>query len=179
MPAVIIAGYPMTLRIPLGDSGEFVILTDAVLEHFRRHQQLRKSDTEAGGQIFGRSQGETITIEEATGPRRSDIRSRYSYIPDRKAEQREINERFSSALHFIGDWHTHPEPIPRPSETDLDNMRECVRKSRRAVSGFLLIIVGTAPLPRGLHASLHDGKETLLLAIQNESSTARDPSGSV
>lgn len=157
----------MTLRIPLGDSGELVILKDAVLEHFRRHQQLRKRDTEAGGQLFGRIQGETITIEEATGPRRSDIRSRYSYIPDRKAEQREINERFSSALHFIGDWHTHPEPISHPSTTDMDNMRECVKKSRRAVSGFLLIIVGTAPLPCGLHGSLHDGSDMLLLHLED------------
>jgi len=161
----------MSLRIPLGDSGELVILTDAVLEHFRRHQQLRKRDTEAGGQLFGRIQGKTITIEEATGPRSSDIRSRYSYVPDRKAEQREINDRFPSGLHFIGDWHTHPEPTPYPSGTDLDNMRECVNKSRRAISGFLLIIVGTAPLPSGLRASLHDGKNTLLLTIQDESST--------
>ena len=159
----------MSLRIPLGDSGELVILTDAVLEHFRRHQQQRKKDTEAGGQLFGRIQEKIITIEEATGPRRSDIRSRYSYIPDRKAEQREINDRFPSGLHFIGDWHTHPEPIPHPSGTDLDNMRECVKKSRRAVSGFLLIIVGTAPPPSGLHASLHNGKDTLLLHMADES----------
>jgi integrative and conjugative element protein (TIGR02256 family) len=159
----------MSLRIPLGHSGERVILTDAVLEHFRRHQQLRKRDTEAGGQLFGRIQAKTITIEEATGPRRSDIRSRYSYIPDRKAEQREINERFPSGLHFIGDWHTHPEQIPHLSGTDLDNMRECVKKSRHAVSGFLLIVVGTDPQPSGLHASLHNGKDTLLLRMEDAS----------
>ena len=167
----------MQLRIPLGDSGEMVILTDAVLEHLQRHQQLRKRDTEAGGQLFGRIQDKTITIEEATGPRRSDIRSRYSYIPDRKAEQREINDRFPSGLHFIGDWHTHPEPIPYPSGTDLDNMRECVKKSRRAVSGFLLIIVGTAPLPSGLHVSLHDGKHTLLLHMAEETVPTEDQTG--
>ena len=167
----------MSLKIPLGNSGELVILTDAVLEHFHRHQQQRKRDTEAGGQLFGRIHEKIITIEEVTGPRRSDIRSRYSYVPDRKAEQREINERFPSGLHFIGDWHTHPEPIPQPSGTDLGNMRECVKKSRRAISGFLLIIVGTAPLPSGLHASLHDGKETFLLTIQNKSSTTQDPLG--
>jgi integrative and conjugative element protein (TIGR02256 family) len=164
----------MSLRIPLGDSGELVILTDAVLERFQRHQQLRKKDAEAGGQLFGRVLGKIITIEEATGPRRSDIRSRYSYIPDRKAEQREINDRFPSGLHFIGDWHTHPEPIPHPTSTDLDNMRECVKRSRRAVSGFLLIVVGTASLPSGLHATLHDGKHTLSLTILNESSTTQD-----
>jgi integrative and conjugative element protein (TIGR02256 family) len=167
----------MPLRIPLGDSGELVILTDVVLEYLRRRQQLRKRDTEAGGQLFGRIERKTITIEEATGPRRSDIRSRYSYIPDRKAEQREINDRFPSGLHFIGDWHTHPEPIPHPSGTDLENMRECVKKSRRAISGFLLIIVGTGPLPRGLHASLHDGKDMLLLHTAVETASTEDQAG--
>ena len=167
----------MSLRIPLGDSAELVILPDTVLEHFRRYQQLSKRDTEAGGQLFGRIQGKTINIEEATGPRRSDIRSRYSYIPDRKAEQHEINERFSSGLHFIGDWHTHPEPIPHPSGTDLDNMRECVKKSRRAVSGFLLIIIGTAPLPSGLHTSLHNGKDMLLLQMTDETVPTEDQTG--
>lgn len=153
----------MPLRIPLGGSGELVIVTDAVLEHLQHYQQLRKRDTEAGGQLFGRIHDKTITIDEATGPRRSDLRFRYSYIPDRKAEQREIDDRFPSGLHFIGDWHTHPEPMPHPSGTDLNNMRECVKKSRRAVSGFLLFIVGTASLPSGLHASLHDGRDMLLL----------------
>lgn len=168
----------MSLKMLLGNSGEVVILTDGVLEHFQRHQQLRTKDTEAGGQLFGTIHDKTITIERATGPRRSDIRSRYSYIPDRKAEQREIDQRFSSGHHFLGDWHTHPEPIPHPSGTDLDNMRECVKKSRRAVSGFLLIIVGTAPMPNALHASLHDGKDTLPLAILEEfSSTKRQPGG--
>ena len=157
----------MPLKIPLGDSGELVILADTVLEHFRRHQQQRKRDTEAGGQLFGRIHEKTISIEEATGPRRTDVRSRYSYVPDRRAEQCEINERFPFALHFIGDWHTHPEPIPHPSRTDMDNMRECVKKSRRALSGFLLIIVGTAALPSGLHASLHDGSDMLLLHLED------------
>jgi integrative and conjugative element protein (TIGR02256 family) len=167
----------MSLEIPLGNSGELVILTDTVLKHFRRHQQRRNRDTEAGGQLFGRIYKNIITIEEATGPRRSDIRSRYSYIPDRKAEQREINERFPLGLHFIGDWHTHPEPIPHPSWTDVENMRDCVKKSRRDVSGFLLIIVGTAPPPTGFHASLHDGDDALLLTTQNKSSTSQGPLG--
>jgi len=155
----------------LGDSGESVVITDVVLQHFLRYQQLRSNQTEAGGQLFGRIHDQTIMIEEATGPRRSDKRTRYSYIPDRRAEQREIDDRFSDGLHFLGDWHTHPEPIPNPSGIDLNNMRECVKKSRRAVSGFLLIIVGSDSLPRALHASLHDGKEALSLTISDERST--------
>lgn len=134
---------------------------------FAKYQQLHKGQTEAGGQLFGTITERTILIVEATGPRKLDRRSRYSYIPNRRAEQLEIDERFAAGLHFLGDWHTHPEPTPTPSGVDLRNMQECVRRSRRALSGFLLLIVGTAALPRGLHASLHDGNDVLFLDVQN------------
>ena len=157
----------MPLEIVLGDSGETVWITDAVLQHFARYQQLHKGQKEAGGQLFGTIVDKTILIQEATGPRKSDKRSTYSYIPDRKAEQREIDQYFAAGLHFIGDWHTHPEPTPTPSGIDLRNMHECVRKSHRALSGFLLLVVGTASPPRGLHASLHDGNEVLFLEVRS------------
>lgn len=157
----------MPLKIQLGESGETVRIADSVLKHLTKYQQLRKGQTEAGGQLFGTVTGTTIAVLEATGPRRTDYRSRFSYVPDRKAEQREIDKRFNTGLHFLGDWHTHPEPLPAPSGTDLINMRECVKRSKRAVSGFLLLIVGTAPMPQGLHASLHDGNDVLFLEVQD------------
>jgi integrative and conjugative element protein (TIGR02256 family) len=165
----------MPLEIFLGESGETVKIADPVLKHLAHYQQLRKGQTEAGGQLFGTVTGATISILEATGPRRTDYRSKYSYIPDRKAEQREIDARFTVGLHFLGDWHTHPEPLPTPSGTDLRNMQECVKRSKRAVSGFLLLIVGTAPMPRGFHASLHDGNDVLFLKAHNPTTgTAAD-----
>lgn len=156
----------MPLEIVLGESAETLTIADAVLKHIARYKQLHKGQTEAGGQLFGTVSGKRISILEATGPRRTDYRSRYSYIPDRKAEQREIDERFALGLHFLGDWHTHPELLPKPSAIDLRNMRECVNRSKRSVSGFLLLIVGTAPIPQGLHASLHNGNEVLFLDVQ-------------
>jgi integrative and conjugative element protein (TIGR02256 family) len=156
----------MPLEIVLGESDETVEVADLVLKHLARYRQLGKRQTEAGGQLFGTVTGSTISILEATGPRKSDHRSRYSYVPDRRVEQREIDERFAVGLHFLGDWHAHPELLPSPSGTDLRDMKECVKRSERAVSGFLLLIVGTAPIPRGLHASLHDGNEVLFLEIR-------------
>ena len=166
--AVTVEPFHMPLEITLGDSGETVIVSDTVIKHFTTHQQHRRSQAEAGGQLFGTISEKIITIDEATGPRRSDRRTRYSYIPDRKVEQREINDRFLRGVHFLGDWHTHPELKPHPSETDLRNMRECVRKSRRSLAAFLLIIVGTDQLPAGLHASLHNGLDALTLVVTEQ-----------
>ena len=73
----------------IGESGQILILEDAVLTHFDRYRQRTSRDREAGGQLFARLEGNTIRVERATGPRRSDRRGLINFIPDRLAE---VNE---------------------------------------------------------------------------------------
>jgi integrative and conjugative element protein (TIGR02256 family) len=134
-----------------------------VLEILERHQQLRPGDTEAGGQLFGRLAGNKVTIELATGPRPIDVRTRYSYQPDRRAEQREIDDSHRESLLFLGDWHTHPEPLPSPSRQDLRSICEAFKKSTHHLNGFLLVIAGTQRLPLGLYIAVHSDKEVVRL----------------
>ena len=131
------------------------------MEHLKRYQQKRKLQREAGGQLFARFDGLRIIVEEATGPRSRDRRTRTSYTPSRFAEQREIDTRYKRGLHYIGDWHTHPEKIPSPSITDIRSIDDCVSKSEHSLNGFILIVVGSAKPPGGFHISLHDGVQTL------------------
>lgn len=153
---------------PIGSSGQRLVLSPAVLEHFEKHQQLRWWQREAGGQLFAHLALPDILVEEATGPRPSDWRTRYAYHPSRRAEQREIARRHARGLHFIGDWHTHPEPIPKPSGRDVESMHELVTKSVHSFNGFVLVIVGTAPLPDGLFVSVYNGAGDLPLSAVGE-----------
>ena len=116
---------------------------------------------------FTRFELPTILVEEATGPRQTDIRSRCSYSPDTEAEQLEIEERFSRGLYFIGCWHTHPEPVPTPSDFDVRNTSECVRLSRHALNGFVMAIVGQAEIPRSLYVSVCDRAAVHQLTIDD------------
>lgn len=84
-------------------------------------------------------------------------------LPDRKSEQREIDRWHSKGFHYVGDWHTHPESVPSPSGRDSESIRDCFVKSKHHLLGFLLIIVGTAPLPEGLYVSLNDIETALPL----------------
>jgi integrative and conjugative element protein (TIGR02256 family) len=144
------------LEYPIGSSGQVLVLPEEVVRKFRRYRQKRWYQREAGGQLFARLSLSRIVIEEATGPRRTDRRTRTSYVPDRAAEQREIDGRHAEGLHFVGDWHTHPEELPRPSGLDVASISESVRKSSHALNGFLLVIVGQAEPPKGLLVSVHD-----------------------
>ena len=94
----------------IGNSGQTLVLTDPVIEHLLCHRQFGPGSREAGGQLFARFEGKTIRIERATGPRPSDRRSLMAFVPNRLAERREITRLFKEGLHYVGDWHTHPEP---------------------------------------------------------------------
>jgi integrative and conjugative element protein (TIGR02256 family) len=140
----------------IGNSGQSLLLTDLVLQHFDRNRQIRFWNREAGGLLFARFNLPTIEVIEATGPRRTDHRTRYSYSPDVQAERWEIEEMFSRDLHFVGCWHTHPEDVPTPSHVDVRNTADCVKRSHHALHGFVMVIVGRSPLPGSLFVSVCD-----------------------
>ena len=138
------------ITYPIGNSAQRLIFSKGVVEHFISHQQRRRWQREAGGQLFARFDGNEIIVEDCTGPRRSDRRTRNAFRPDRRAERQEIEERFEQGLHFIGDWHTHPEDYPQPSSLDLHSVSEMFVKSNHALNGFVLVIVGRKELPTGM-----------------------------
>lgn len=145
------------IAYPIGTSGQVLEFSEDVLDHFTRFQQTGFKHREAGGQLFARIENGRIWVVEATGPRLTDRRGRTSYQPDRYAEQREIDDRFPAGLHFIGDWHTHPEDRPKPSSVDLSSTADGVRRSRHGLNAFVMVIVGRGELPVALHVSVHDG----------------------
>jgi integrative and conjugative element protein (TIGR02256 family) len=144
------------ISFDIGLSGQRLSFDDAVLSHFNRHQQTRFWHREAGGLLFARLALPTVDVCAITGPRRSDRRSRYSYWPDERAEQREIDEMFRRNLHFVGCWHTHPEDAASPSHVDTRNISDCVRRSEHALNGFVMVIVGRSALPYSLFVSVCD-----------------------
>ena len=137
-------------------SGQTLILTHVVINYLKHHRQFGPHRREAGGQLFARFEGNTIRIERATGPRPSDRRRRMSFVPNRLAERREIKRLFKEGLHYVGDWHTHPESLPRPSQTDIDSFREMFRKSHHKLASFVIVISGKAAPPEGIFVGLCD-----------------------
>lgn len=147
------------LVYPIGTSGQVLHISKKVLDHFLLFRQNRFFSKEAGGQLFVRISNGCMHLELATGPRSTDKRSRTSYIPDIKASQVEIDDQYERGLHFIGNWHTHPEDQPTPSGIDIDTMKQCfVTAKQELLGGFILIIVGKNDFPDGLHVSVHDGE---------------------
>ena len=150
-------------------SGQTLIFEDNVLAHFARNRQRTTQSLEAGGQLFARFEGEIIRVERATGPRATDRCGLLSFIPDRLAERREIKRFFKAGFHYVGDWHTHPEPCPQPSQTDIGNFQQTFRKSRHKLASFVMVIVGTSTANDGLFVGLCNNDGLRVLSLLEES----------
>lgn len=152
------------ITYPIGTSGEVLLFSDEVLRRFNRHRQNRFWKREAGGQLFAKIIDRSIDVTLATGPRSTDKRGRTSYVPDRAAEQREIDKYSQQGYTFIGDWHTHPEEVPSPSHSDIASINDTVRNSVLGLRGLVLVIVGMAAVPDSLYVAVCDTKAVYSLA---------------
>lgn len=146
------------LRYSIVSGGPAIILTDDMLAVFDRYRQRSHRDKEAGGQLFAKFEGTETVIVDATVPSLLDRRNRTRFEPNQWLQQREIRAKRDQGLHFVGDWHSHPEAVPRPSYVDLHSMRECFACSMHDLRNFVLIVVGTAPAPTGLYVGLVGSK---------------------
>jgi integrative and conjugative element protein (TIGR02256 family) len=151
------------IAYPIGISGQQLILSSNVVDHLRKHRQKWWWQREAGGQIFARFNRSEILVERITGPRSADKRTRHTFYPHRHTEQREIEEYHLKNLHFVGDWHTHPESKPSPSFRDFSSITEMVARSSHALGGFVLLIVGQREPPDGFFVAICDGKQLVQL----------------
>lgn len=137
---------------------------EGVIACFDRHRQIKSSDAEAGGQLFARYGDGEVLICKATGPKENDKRGRFFFFPNRKSERAEILKNHEDGLHFIGDWHTHPEVIPKPSSDDFASIQNCYRESKHSLKYFIMVIIGTSEFPQGLSVSIHNDTEAIFLS---------------
>ena len=138
-------------------SKQEIIFSDEVLAHFSHYRQLRFWHKEAGGQLFAHFSGTKIHIIKATGPRKPDWRTRFLYFAHRPSERIEIEALFKEGLHYVGDWHTHPEKIPKPSQLDIQTYYETFRLSKHDLAGMVFVIVGQELAPLGLYIGICNG----------------------
>lgn len=147
----------MSLVFEKESGGPTVTFSEAAIAAMVRHRQLDAKSMEAGGQLFARFEGDNTVVVEATEPKSGDSRARCLFIPNRWLQRLEIKAMHKEGKHFVGDWHTHPEPRPSPSGEDIRSMVECFCKSHHELRAFLMVVVGTAEIPEGLFVCLVDG----------------------
>ncbi len=149
----------MTYELP--GQKQRLIFTHRVLKHLFHQRQVKKKQSEAGGQLFARITPKIVVVVAATGPHARDFRKRFSFIPYKWRLIKEIHDYFSRGLHYVGDWHTHPQKTPKPSWLDLQSMQECYAKSSHELDHFILVIVGNSARAEGIWVGLINCTQTM------------------
>ncbi|MGW8304719.1 MAG: Mov34/MPN/PAD-1 family protein [Achromobacter pulmonis] len=139
-----------------GASWSLVFPPDA-LEVLRTNAQVGRRSKEAAGQIYARNlSAPLVTIEAVT-----KLKPRNSWFAGVKIDITAVDSEraamFSHGLHCLGFWHSHPEPIPKPSHSDRILAANHARASSNEFTALVFIIVGTAVFPDGLGVWVHDG----------------------
>ena len=157
------------LRFETKRLSTIVTFSAEVVKHFADHRQQGKIKTEIGGQLFAEFVKNEVRVVRTTGPNATDRRGWAWFRPDQRKQNDEIKQLFADGLHFVGDWHTHPEREPSPSSWDLESMEDCFKKSRHQLKAFVMVIVGRAAFPEGLWVSVQrdGGFEKLKLIKSN------------
>ena len=127
--------------------GGLVLLSAQAMQVIRKHSQNHISGTEAGGILLGCYKGPHVEIVSATAPGPNDIRSRYRFDRRCGSHQRSATKAWLESKHlvtYIGEWHTHPERVPFPSDIDHREWKKslCDRLMVLCIQGIDDIWVG-------------------------------------
>lgn len=133
------------------ENGGRVKISVHALAKMNGFRQIQLEDKEAGGVIVGRRllNSEGIVIDDVSTPMANDIRRRTFFRRNRADHQDFVVQRWSESngtCNYFGEWHTHPQAIPLPSEYDRHQWRR-ILKQVNDVEELFFIIVGT----KGIH----------------------------
>ena len=105
------------------------------------YRQIDDSRPESAGVLIGERRGVHIIIKTLSEPSSWDIRSRFMVDRVSKHHQKVVDDAFKRSngeWHYLGEWHTHPEDVPKPSMTDYNSWHKNLKSS----DPLILIIAG-------------------------------------
>lgn len=125
-------------------------IADKVLDQMLQFKQNTDDKSESGGILLGYYiDDSTFTITDITTPTNFDKSSRYNFLRTKLSAQKAINKLFkesSGKKIYLGEWHTHPEDIPSPSQIDKKSIKEQFRLNKLNSSVIFMIIIGNSGL---------------------------------
>lgn len=80
-----------------------------------------------------------------TIPSDLDKSSRFNFIRAKKSAQKAINKYFKESggkKIYLGEWHSHPEDLPMPSQLDCKSIKEQIIFNKLNSNTIFMIIIG-------------------------------------
>lgn len=133
-------------------------IKDSVLCVFKKHIQIHNKANEAGGILIGEVFDNLIVITDCSVPNQFDKSSRNNFIRAYKPAQKFIDKHFfksNGTKIYLGEWHTHPEDIPSPSNLDITSFTKTIELNKLNSNIHFMIIVGI----KSIYISIYKDKD--------------------
>lgn len=122
-------------------NGHLVVITEHVLTVLKTYKQTEMQDNEAAGVLLGEKRGQHVVITDLSEPGFGDLRKRNLVNRRGKHHQQKVDDCFQlsgGAVNYIGEWHTHAEDFPQPSQQDKSSWSEYLKGG----ASKIVLIVG-------------------------------------
>lgn len=98
---------------------------------------------ETGGALFGPSDGSKVLHAAGPGPRAAH--GPHFFLRDLAFTQHEAGRLYQAdGSHWIGEWHTHVDVPPRPSDLDLHTYAKHMADRDLGFDRFLALIIAVS-----------------------------------
>ncbi len=121
-----------------------LIIENKAIKAFTKYSN-RKIYHEAGGILLGYVYCNYSKIIKVTVPNKYDSFSSHFFIRSKKGAQPQINKAWSKSkgtLIYLGEWHTHSEINPKPSEVDKNMILRSLNETKMEINFLYMIIAG-------------------------------------
>lgn len=118
-----------------------VVISSEVTNTLLSYRQTNNSSPESAGVLIGERRGVHIILKTLSIPSCWDIRSRFMVDRVSLHHQKTVDDAFKKSngeWQYLGEWHTHPEDVPKPSIMDYTSWH----KNLKSELPLILIIVG-------------------------------------
>lgn len=110
-------------------------------------QKTMENQKEYCGVLLGREIINTsdIIVDKITEPSEEDVQKKFYFFRDNKYHQKKINEEWrksAGTCNYLGEWHTHLEDVPEPSDTDIREWKKALKKFKFDGNELFFIIIG-------------------------------------
>ncbi len=132
----------------LTSKGGKLKLNHSVILKIKEYRQNHFLKPEAGGILLGRHiiESKNIIVDSISEPMTEDKQNRFRFFRTAKPHQKVIDKAWHDshgAYNYLGEWHTHPESLPIPSNIDLNDWKRKLKQDTFYGNYLYFLIVGT------------------------------------
>lgn len=118
-----------------------VTIADKVMQQIQSFATSDLSSKEAGGIFLGYYRGPHVEVIDCTVPLPKDKRSMFGFLrrdPGHSATAIAAWKASGRKTAFVGEWHTHPEDNPTPSQVDRNTWLDLMMSRKSDPLIFLI-----------------------------------------